>query len=32
MGHGRFQTAEEKAKFFGGGPAKKAKKAALKRS
>jgi len=26
MGHGRFQTAEEKAKFFGGGPAKKAKK------
>jgi len=27
MGHGRFQTAEEKAKFFGGGAAKKAKKA-----
>merc|ERR1711935_1309321 len=26
MGHGRFQTAEEKAKFFGGGPAKKSKK------
>jgi len=26
MGHGRFQTAEEKAKFFGGAPAKKAKK------
>jgi len=26
MGHGRFQTNEEKAKFFGGAPAKKAKK------
>jgi len=26
FGHGRFQTAEEKAKFFGGAPAKKAKK------
>jgi len=28
MGHGRFQTSEEKAKFFGGAPAKKAKKEA----
>jgi len=28
MGHGRFQTAEEKAKFYGGGAAKKARKAA----
>mmetsp|Transcript_66308 Transcript_66308/g.188284 ORF Transcript_66308/g.188284 Transcript_66308/m.188284 type:complete len:81 (-) Transcript_66308:76-318(-) len=26
FGHGRFQTSEEKAKFFGGAPAKKAKK------
>merc|ERR1712100_607779 len=25
LGHGRFQTSEEKAKFFGGGPAKKSK-------
>jgi large subunit ribosomal protein L3e len=25
MGHGRFQTAEEKAKFYGGAAAKKAK-------
>jgi large subunit ribosomal protein L3e len=28
MGHGRFQTAEEKAKFYGGATAKKARKAA----
>jgi large subunit ribosomal protein L3e len=28
FGHGRFQTAEEKAKFFGGSVAKKAKTAA----
>jgi len=27
MGHGRFQTAEEKAKFYGGAVQKKAKKA-----
>merc|ERR1719498_750120 len=27
FGHGRFQTAEEKAKFFGGAVTKKAKKA-----
>jgi len=27
FGHGRFQTAEEKAKFYGGAVAKKAKKA-----
>jgi len=26
LGHGRFQTSEEKAKFFGGAPAKKSKK------
>merc|ERR1719350_1525180 len=26
FGHGRFQTCEEKAKFFGGAPAKKQKK------
>merc|ERR1712110_1086966 len=26
MGHGRFQTSEEKAKFFGGAVTKKAKK------
>merc|ERR1719414_2535558 len=26
FGHGRFQTAEEKVKFFGGLPAKRAKK------
>jgi large subunit ribosomal protein L3e len=26
FGHGRFQTSEEKAKFFGGAPAKKVKK------
>merc|ERR1711870_112903 len=26
FGHGRFQTSEEKAKFFGGAPAKKQKK------
>merc|ERR1712204_158929 len=26
MGHGRFQTSEEKAKFFGGAVQKKAKK------
>merc|ERR1711979_69335 len=26
FGHGRFQTSEEKAKFFGGAVAKKAKK------
>merc|ERR1719433_2087081 len=26
FGHGRFQTAEEKLKFFGGLPAKRAKK------
>merc|ERR1712072_1111792 len=26
MGHGRFQTAEEKAKFYGGAVQKKAKK------
>merc|ERR1719215_64162 len=26
MGHGRFQTAEEKAKFYGGAVTKKAKK------
>jgi len=28
MGHGRFQTCEEKAKFYGGAVAKKARKAA----
>merc|ERR1712087_619556 len=28
MGHGRFQTNEEKAKFYGGAVAKKARKAA----
>jgi len=28
LGHGRFQTAEEKAKFYGGATAKKARKAA----
>merc|ERR1712127_9619 len=28
MGHGRFQTSEEKAKFYGGATAKKARKAA----
>merc|ERR1712137_117682 len=28
MGHGRFQTSEEKAKFYGGAMAKKARKAA----
>jgi len=28
MGHGRFQTCEEKAKFYGGATAKKARKAA----
>merc|ERR1719223_96895 len=28
MGHGRFQTSEEKAKFYGGAAAKKARKAA----
>merc|ERR1712226_796585 len=28
MGHGRFQTSEEKAKFYGGAVAKKAKKEA----
>jgi large subunit ribosomal protein L3e len=28
MGHGRFQTCEEKAKFYGGAAAKKARKAA----
>jgi len=27
MGHGRFQTSEEKAKFYGGATAKKARKA-----
>merc|ERR1712194_734233 len=27
MGHGRFQTSEEKAKFYGGSTAKKARKA-----
>merc|ERR1712113_202269 len=26
MGHGRFQTSEEKAKFYGGAVTKKAKK------
>jgi len=26
IGHGRFQTSEEKAKFYGGGPVKKMKK------
>ena len=26
MGHGRFQTGEEKAKFYGAAVAKKAKK------
>ena len=26
LGHGRFQTSEEKAKFYGGGAAKKARK------
>merc|ERR1712066_922016 len=26
MGHGRFQTSEEKAKFYGGAATKKAKK------
>merc|ERR1719437_83967 len=26
FGHGRFQTSEEKAKFYGGAAAKKAKK------
>jgi len=30
MGHGRFQTSEEKAKFFGGAVQKKAKKEAKK--
>jgi len=30
FGHGRFQTSEEKAKFFGGAVQKKAKKAAEK--
>merc|ERR1711920_294289 len=30
MGHGRFQTSEEKAKFYGGATAKKARKAAEK--
>jgi len=29
-GHGRFQTAEEKSKFFGGAMQKKARKAAEK--
>merc|ERR1712113_522723 len=28
FGHGRFQTAEEKSKFFGGAAQKKARKAA----
>merc|ERR1711972_886210 len=28
MGHGRFQTSEEKAKFYGGATAKKARKEA----
>merc|ERR1711979_140744 len=28
FGHGRFQTAEEKAKFYGGATAKKARKEA----
>merc|ERR1712050_505294 len=28
MGHGRFQTSEEKAKFYGGSTAKKARKEA----
>jgi large subunit ribosomal protein L3e len=28
LGHGRFQTSEEKAKFYGGGAAKKEKKEA----
>merc|ERR1712007_101578 len=31
FGHGRFQTAEEKAKFFGGAVTKKAKKEAPKK-
>jgi len=30
MGHGRFQTSEEKAKFYGGATAKKARKEANK--
>jgi len=30
FGHGRFQTSEEKAKFFGGAVQKKAKKEAVK--
>merc|ERR1712207_58104 len=30
FGHGRFQTSEEKAKFFGGAAAKKAKTAPKK--
>merc|ERR1712060_623026 len=30
MGHGRFQTSEEKAKFYGGATQKKARKAAEK--
>merc|ERR1711924_37965 len=30
FGHGRFQTSEEKAKFFGGAVTKKAKKEAPK--
>jgi len=32
MGHGRFQTSEEKAKFYGGATAKKARKEATKKS
>jgi len=32
MGHGRFQTCEEKAKFYGGATAKKARKAAEEKS
>merc|ERR1712211_137709 len=31
FGHGRFQTSEEKAKFFGGAVTKKAKKEAPKK-
>jgi len=32
MGHGRFQTSEEKAKFYGGATAKKARKAAQEKA